>query len=69
MLTYDIMQCYPGEWKKKYVNKDIQDGYSWELEIELDTGENISSYGCNKEAPYFKSLIRVLKKYGIPKFE
>lgn len=68
-FTEDIMKCYPGEWKTKYINKDILDGYSWELDIELDSGERIASYGINKEAPYWNSLIRVLKKYGIPKFE
>lgn len=67
-FTYDIMKCYPDEWKKKYINKDILDGYSWELDIVLDNGQKIKSYGTNKEAPYWKSLIRVLKKYGIPKF-
>ena len=68
-FTFEIMKCYPDEWKKKYVNKDILDGYSWELEMELDTGEKISSYGINEDAPYWNSLIRVLRKKGIPKFE
>lgn len=68
-FTYDVMKCYPDEWKKKYINTDILDGYSWELNIETDNGQKIASYGINREAPYWKSLIRVLKKYGIPEFE
>lgn len=68
-FTYEVMKCYPAEWKKKYIDKDILDGYSWELDIELDSGEKIVRYGINKEAPYWKLLIKILKKYGIPEFE
>lgn len=67
-FSYDLMKCYPDEWMKKYINKDILNGYSWELDIELDSGKKIASYGINMEAPYWKSMVRVLKKYGIPEF-
>jgi len=48
------------EWKKTYSNKDILDGYAYEIEIEYDNGlKNDLYYGVNKCHSKFK----VLKDY------
>ncbi|OJG93236.1 hypothetical protein RV15_GL001268 [Enterococcus silesiacus] len=47
-------------WKEKYVNKDIMDGYQWSLTIKYKDGEAKSIYGSNDQPKKYDELIRVL---------
>lgn len=47
-------------WKEKYVNKNIMDGYQWSLAINYKDGQSKSMYGSNDKPKKYDELISVL---------
>jgi len=50
-------------WKDKYYDNDICDGTQWELTIMFQNTNKIKKSGSNEYPPYWKKLIKILKKY------
>ncbi len=56
-------KLYLHEWKKRYENVLVLDGYFWELEIKLTNGRARKYSGSNDYPPYWKELQTAFKTF------
>lgn len=58
--------CYIFDWKERYMDTDILDGFQWELIITFSDRKPLKCCGSNIYPPYWNKMKYLFNNFGIP---